>query len=229
MGTTITLTSPDGHAFSAYRADPKASRSKGGIVVVQEIFGVNDHIRQVCDFYASKGYTAIAPAVYDRAQKNYETAYAADDIAKGAAVAGKLNPMNTLMDIKTAATAARPLYRGGSVGIVGYCFGGSMAAAASIQLGDTFASAVSYYGGAVGDMIGEQPKIPLLCHFGKKDTYIPNKIVKKIRAAWTTAIVHSYPAEHGFNCDHRSSYHQASARKAAKRSLDFFALTLSQK
>jgi carboxymethylenebutenolidase len=228
MGNTITLISPDSHSFSAYRADPK-SRSKGGIVVVQEIFGVNEHMRSVCDFYASKGYTAIAPAVYDRVQRGYDANYSPEEIPKGAAIAGKLSPAQTLMDIKTAADAALPEYRGANVGIVGYCFGGTMAAAAAIHHADTFTSAVAYYGGGIGDLLGEQPKIPLLCHFGKKDAYIPNKIVKKIRSAWTTAIVHAYPADHGFNRDGSATYHQAAARKAAKRSLDFFALTLSQK
>jgi carboxymethylenebutenolidase len=228
MGTTIKLTSPDSHSFSAYRADPK-SRSKGGIVVVQEIFGVSAHIQSVCDFYASKGYTAIAPAVYDRVERGYAVDFSQDAIAKGAAIAGKLSPAQTLMDMKTAADAARPEYRGANVGVVGYCFGGTMAAAAAINLADTFTSAVAYYGGGIGDLLGDQPKIPLLCHFGKKDPYIPNKIVKKIRGVWTTAIVHAYPADHGFNRDGSPTYHQAAARKAAKRSLDFFALTLSQK
>jgi carboxymethylenebutenolidase len=228
MGTTITLTSPDGHTFSAYRADPK-SRSKGGIVVVQEIFGVSAHIRSMVDFYASKGYTAIAPAVYDRVQRGYDANYSPEEVPKGAAVASKLNALNTLTDIKTAADAARPEYRGAKVGVVGYCFGGSMAAASSIHLADTFAAAVAYYGGNIGDQLGDLPKIPLLCHFGKKDAYIPNKTVKKIRAAWSTPIIHSYPADHGFNREGSDTFHQASARKAAKRSLDFFALTLSQK
>lgn len=226
---TITLTSPDGHAFSAYRADPKTSRPKGGIVVVQEIFGVNEHIRAVCDLYASKGYIAVAPAVMDRAKKGYETGYRPEDIQAGIAVVMKLSPANTLMDIATAAEAARPAYRGAKVGIVGYCFGGTMASAAACNLGNVFAGAVSYYGGNTGDQLEMTPKMPLMCHYGKKDIYIPNKVVKKIRSAWPTAIVHSYPANHGFNCDMRADFHQASARKAAKRSLDFFALTLSQK
>ena len=228
MGTTIKLTAADGHTFDAYRADPPRT-SKGGIVVVQEIFGVNAHMRSVCDFYASKGYTAIAPAVFDRAQKNFEAEVSPDSIAKGSAMARSLDSANTLADIRAAADAVRGPQRGAKVGIVGYCFGGSMAAAASIHLSDVFASAVAYYGGNIGDMLTMPPKIPLLCHFGKKDEYIPLKTIKKIRAAWTTAIVHAYPAEHGFNRDSSSNYHQASARKAQKRSLDFFALTLRQR
>jgi carboxymethylenebutenolidase len=228
MGTTIKLTAADGHTFDAYRADPPRA-SKGGIVVVQEIFGVNAHMRSVCDFYASKGYTAIAPALYDRVQRKYEATVTPAEIAAGAALAGKLDPQNTLADIRAAADVVRPVQRGAKVGIVGYCFGGSMAAAASIHLSDVFASAVAYYGGQIAGLLDQQPKIPLLCHFGKKDEYIPLKTIKKIRAAWTTAIVHAYPAEHGFNRDGSSNYHQASARKAQKRSLDFFALTLSQR
>ena len=229
MGTTIKLTAADGHTFDAYRADPPRT-SKGGIVVVLEIFGVNAHMRSVCDFYANKGYTAIAPAVFDRAQKKFDVEVSPDSIAKGRDLAMSLDSANTLADIRAAADAVRGPQRGAKVGIVGYCFGGTMAAAASIHLSDVFASAVAYYGGGVGDMLGgAQPKIPLLCHFGKKDEYIPLKTIKKIRAAWTTAIVHAYPAEHGFNRDGSSNYHQASARKAQKRSLDFFALTLSQR
>ena len=228
MGTTIKLTSADGHTFDAYRADPPRT-PKGAIVVIQEIFGVNPHMKSVCDFYATKGYTAIAPAVYDRKQKGYSASVSPDAIAKGASIAMSLNPMETLADIRAAADAVRGPQRGSKVGIVGYCFGGSMTAAASIHLADVFAGAVAYYGGNIGDMLADQPKIPLLCHFGKKDEYIPLKTIKKIRAAWTTAIVHAYPAEHGFNRDGSSNYHQASARKAQKRSLDFFALTLTQR
>jgi carboxymethylenebutenolidase len=228
MGTTIKLTAADGHTFDAYRADPPRT-SKGGIVVIQEIFGVNAHMRSVCDFYASKGYTAIAPAVFDRVQKKFDVEVSADSIAKGRTIAMSLDPTNTLADIRAAAEAVRGPQRGSKVGIVGYCFGGTMAAAAAIHLSDVFASSVAYYGGGVADMLTMQPKIPLLCHFGKKDEYIPTKVIKKIRSAWTTAIVHAYPAEHGFNRDGSSNYHQASARKAAKRSLDFFALTLSQR
>ena len=228
MGSIIKLTAADGHTFDAYRADPPRA-SKGGVVIIQEIFGVNAHMRSVCDLYASKGYTAIAPAVYDRAQRGYEAEVSPESMAKGRELAGMLNPQNTLADIAAAAEAVRPAQRGAKVAIVGYCFGGTMAAAAAVHLSNVFASAVSYYGGGVGDLLDMQPKIPLLCHFAKKDAYIPLKVVKKVRAAWTTAIVHAYPADHGFNRDGGTSYHQASARKAAKRSLDFLALTLSQR
>jgi carboxymethylenebutenolidase len=228
MGTTITLTTADGRTLSAYRADPKTA-PKGGLVVVQEIFGVNAHMQSVCDFYASKGYTAVAPAIFDQVQKGYTADYGPAELQVGIGIAGKLDQAKIMADITAAAEVARGDKKGARVAIVGFCLGGSVAATAAVHLGNVFTAAVSYYGGGVTAMTADQPKIPLLCHFGKKDKYIANKDVKKLRSAWTTAIIHQYPADHGFNRDGSETYHQASARKAAKRSLDFLSLTVSQR
>lgn len=224
MGSTMTLSSADGHSFSAYRADPPGRHARAGVVVVQEIFGVNAHIREVCDWYADHGYWAIAPALFDRVDRGFERGYTPDTIAEGVGVVGKLNPANTLADIAAAATAVRPA---GKVGVVGYCFGGTMAAAASINLAGTVDAAVSYYGGGTVGMTDQQPKTPLMCHYGDLDAYIPGDQVATIRQKWPMAIVHQYDADHGFNCDHRESYNAGAAKLAQARTLSFFSITLA--
>ncbi len=223
MGTTITLSSADGHAFSAYRATPPGANPTAGIVVVQEIFGVNGHIREVCDWYAAHGYLALAPAMYDRVERGYERGYTPETIAEGAGIAGKLNPTNSLADIAAAGAAVRSA---GKVAVVGYCFGGSMAAASAINLPDVFDAAVSYYGGGTVAMADQAPKMPLMCHYGDMDAYIPLDQVDTIRAKWPMALVHSYHADHGFNCDHRESYDDRAAKLAQARTLSFLSITL---
>lgn len=222
MGTTLTLSSSDGHAFSAYRADPSGT-PRGGIVVVQEIFGVNYHIREVCDWYAAHGYTAIAPAVFDRAERDFERDYGPEAMGEGIAMVGKLKPANTLADITAAAAAVSS---SGKVAIVGYCYGGTMAAAASINLAGTISAAISYYGGGTVNMVDQAPQTPLLCHYGERDTHIPMDQVTTIAAKWPMAIVHTYAADHGFNRHNSATYDDAAAKLAQDRSLAFLALTI---
>ena len=222
MGTTITLSSADGHAFSAYRADP-AGTPKGAMVVIQEIFGVNNHIREVCDWYAANGYTAIAPAVFDRVERGFERCYTPETIAEGIGIVGKLNPANTMADIAAAAAAVKSA---GKVGVVGYCFGGTMAAAASINLAGTIDAAVSYYGGGTVNLTDRSPKTPIMFHYGELDMHIPMDQVATIREKWPMAIVYTYDADHGFNCDHRASFNDAAAKLAQARTLSFFSITL---
>ena len=222
MGKTITLTAADGFSLSAYLAEPQGA-PRGGIVVVQEIFGVNSHIRSVADGYAADGYLAIAPAVFDRAERGVELGYEQDDIEKGIKIArgGALELSNVLLDIRAA---ANEVGRAGKVGIVGYCWGGMVASLAAIELPDVISAAVGYYGGGVAGLVDRQPQAPLLLHFGERDHAIPLTDVDKVRAAWSDATVYVYEgAEHGFNCDRRASFDAPSAELARSRSLEFFA------
>jgi carboxymethylenebutenolidase len=217
MGSMITLTAADGFPLSAYRAEP-AGTPKGGVVVIQEIFGVNSHIRSVADRYAQAGFLAIAPALFDRIEQGIELGYAQEDIEQGIAIArGKVDPDAVMLDLAAAAQAAR---EAGKVGCVGYCWGGMLAARCAID--GIVDAAVSYYGGGVASLVGDQPAAPLLMHFGQRDHAIPLADVDKVRQAWPQAEVHVYDgAEHGFNCDQRASFHQASADVARGRSEAF--------
>jgi carboxymethylenebutenolidase len=215
------LTSADGFTLSAYRADPEGS-ARGGVVVVQEIFGVNEHIRSVTDRYAAAGYLAIAPAIFDRVETGVELGYEAADIEAGRDIArGKLDFSDVLADVAAAGRAAA---EAGKVGIVGYCFGGLVVAAAAIDHGDVFAAASSYYGGGTVGLVDRTPVVPMQMHFGERDHAIPMEDVEKIRAAWadTGTDIYTYDAEHGFNCDHRASFAAVPAAIAQARTYRFF-------
>ena len=219
MGTTISLTSSDGFQLSAYRAEPEG-KAHGGIVVVQEIFGVNSHIRSVTDRYAAAGFLAIAPAIFDRDRPGIELGYTEDDFAVGRDIArGKLDFQNVLADVVAAGAAAA---EAGKVGVVGYCFGGLVTAAVAINDADTFDAAVSYYGGITVSLIDKPPATPMMMHFGERDHAIPLDDVAKISEAWPDVTVHLYDAEHGFNCDHRGSFSAVPAAIAQARSYRFF-------
>jgi carboxymethylenebutenolidase len=221
MGQTITLTADDGFQLSAYRADPEGT-PKGGIVVVQEIFGVNSHIRSVADGYAAAGYLAIAPALFDRVEQGIELGYTPEDIEQGLAIArgGKLDMAAVMSDVRAAAVVA---HEAGKVGTVGYCWGGMVSTMAAIELPDVVDAAVGYYGGGSASLVERTPQVPLLLHFGENDHAIPLSDVDKIREAWPSATVHVYEgAEHGFNCDQRASYNEGAAKVARERSLAFF-------
>jgi carboxymethylenebutenolidase len=220
MGSTIALTSSDGFELSAYRAEPEGP-ARGGIVVVQEIFGVNSHIRSVVDRYAAAGYLAVAPAIFDRDRPGIELGYTDDDIAVGRDIArGKLDFATVLADVAAAAPVAR---EGGKVGVVGFCFGGLVAAAAAIDAADAFDAAVSYYGGGVVGLTDRTPRIPMMMHFGEHDHAIPLDDVHKVAAAWPDVTVHIYDAQHGFNCDQRASFAAVPAAIAQARTFRFFA------
>ena len=217
MGTTITLTAADGHKFSCYKAEP-AGKPKGAIVVVQEIFGVNDHIRKTADLYAAEGYLALAPAVFDRVKPGVDIGYTMPEMQEGMGLKASTKTEGALADIQAAVDEAG---EAGKVGIVGYCFGGLLTwlSAAKVK---GLAAAVPYYGGGIPDVANEQPKVPVMLHFGEKDSYIPMEGVAKVKAAHPGAQVFTYPADHGFNCDQRGAYHEASAKEARQRTLDFF-------
>ncbi len=218
MGKTLKLTAADKHEFGAYRADP-SGKPKGGLVVIQEIFGVNHHMRSLCDKFAASGYLAVAPALFDRAERGIEYGYQQADIEKGRAVMQKLDLDKALTDVKAAITIAK---EGGKVGIVGHCWGGTVAWAAACRV-DGLACAVSYYGGGVGNLASEKPKCPVQFHFGDKDQSIPMDTVEKVKQAQPDQALFVYSAGHGFNCDERGSFDAEAAKLALSRTLEFFA------
>ena len=223
MGDTITITSSDGFELDAYLALPDGT-PKAGILVVQEIFGVNQHIREVADGYAANGYAALAPALFDRVEKGVELGYEGDDLGKGAGIAfNELDMATTLQDL-TASVEHLSTY--GKVGAVGYCYGGLMAYLSACNI-DSLTCAVGYYGGGIAGNLDQKPKIPLILHFGELDAHIPMDDVEKIIAANPDVPVHTYNADHGFNCDHRASYNAEAAKLARERTIEFFTQELS--
>jgi carboxymethylenebutenolidase len=217
MGHWITLKPEGADPIRAWRADP-AGKPRGGIVVIQEIFGVNAHIRAVTDRFAAEGYLAIAPAVFEHIEKDFDVGYDPESRARGMAVVGKVDFEQTLRDAAAAIAVAK---EGGKVGIVGYCYGGSIAWAAAARLSG-LSAAVGYYGGQIIAMKAMKPAVPMLLHFGEKDQHIPVAGVREVAAAHPEVEVHIYPADHGFNCDHRASYDAPSAALAWTRTLEFF-------
>ena len=217
MGKMIELTASDGHKLAAYRADP-SGKPRGGIVVIQEIFGVNKHIQQVADGFAADGYLAIAPALFDRVQRNVDLGYTAEDIAKGREIRAKVPNDGALKDTEAAIKAVAGA---GKVGIVGYCWGGLITWLAAGRLSG-LACAVPYYGGGILDNAELEPKVPLMAHFGDRDQHIPVDGVKKLAERHKKHPIFIYSADHGFNCDHRGSYDAPAAKQARERTLGFF-------
>lgn len=222
MGETIKLRASDGFELSAYVARPSGT-PRGGLVVVQEVFGINGHIRGVADGFAADGFLAIAPALFDRIRPGITLGYSPDEIQEGIALKGQSSTDRALADI----AAAREAVAGaGAVGIVGYCWGGFLTWVAVTRL-TGFKAAVSYYGGGIGAVAEEKPRCPVLMHFGEKDHAIPLSDVEKVRAAHPTGVeIHVYPAGHGFNCDERESFDAGSAKIARERTLAFLSAHL---
>ncbi len=222
MGQNITLTASDGFKLGAYRADP-ASSPKGAIVVIQEIFGVNSHIRNICDRWAKEGYVAIAPAIFDRIEPNFQSGYSPDEVAVARKFVANPDWTAMLRDTQAAIDAAKDV---GPIGIIGLCLGGSVAYAAATKL-TGLKAAVGYYGGAIVRFADDKPTVPTLLHFGEKDSGIPLTDVETIKATRPDVEVFTYPgAQHGFGCDERASYDKASSDLAWQRSLAFFAAHL---
>lgn len=228
MGSWIELTAADGFVLPAYRADP-TGRPRGAVVVVQEIFGVNDHIRKVADGFAADGYLAVAPAAFHRVRSGVELGYTPDDMTAGrdlkAAVEALPQP-GVLQDLQAAVDEAARA-SGGKVGIVGYCWGGLLSWRAACLV-EGLACAAPYYGGGmtVGAELARQPKVPVLVHFGEQDHWIPMDTVRAFSAAHPEVDVQVYAANHGFNCDQRGSWDEAAARLARQRTLALFAAHL---
>ena len=218
MGSNLILTASDGHAMDAYQADPTGD-AKGRLVVIQEIFGVNSHIKGVCDRFADAGYVALAPALFDRLEKKFEVGYEPDDVAKGRVLKDKASYDDAIKDVQAAIDA---LKSDGKVGVVGYCWGGSVTWLSACRINDATAAAC-YYGGNIFDFNNENPQCPTMLHFGEVDQSIPLDKVAEIQKAHPDLPSFVYPsAAHGFNCEQRGSYDETSAKLALGRSLEFF-------
>ena len=209
MGKIIQLTASDGHSFDAYQADPEGA-PKGAIVLIQEIFGINSHIRDVCD-----GYVTIAPAMFDRVERGVELGYDVEGRNSGIGIRRQLQWDDVLNDVEASADAVKSA---GKLAVVGYCFGGSVAWLAATRL--NIDCAVSYYGGNVSEFADEQPKCPVIFHIGDQDNAIPEDKIEIIRKAQPDLPLYIYEgAGHGFNCDQRGSWNEAAATLARSRSI----------
>jgi carboxymethylenebutenolidase len=216
MGTFTELTASDGHKLRAYRAEA-AGKPRGALIVAMEIFGVNSHIRSVADGYAADGYLAIAPALFDRAQRGYEAGYSQEEIQRGIAMIQKIDLNDTMKDVSAA---LQNVSAAGKVGIVGYCWGGTVAWKAASEVAG-LACAVPYYGGGIPGHAGLKPKCPVMFHWGESDQSIPLDKAQAFAAAHADQTHHFYKAGHGFNCDQRGSYNAEAASQARERTLAF--------
>ncbi len=216
MGEMIKLVASDGFELQGYLARPSSS-GKGAIVVVQEIFGVNSHIREVCDRFAEVGYAALAPSIFDRMEPGFDVGYEPEDMARARQLMGSGNMDHYLLDV----AAARDALAGFSpVSITGYCLGGSVTFAAAARM-DGFLCALPFYGGMIAGICEEHPRCPTLMYFGEQDHSIPMEDVDKIRQAQPEATIKVVDAQHGFMCDHRATYSAEHAATAWQDSLQF--------
>lgn len=225
MGQFTSLTSANGFTFSAYVAQPEGA-PRGAIVVLQEIFGVNSHIRAVADRFAAQGYLAVAPATFDRVKTGVELGYTADDMSAGMTLKSAVEALpdtEVLQDIQAAIDNAAEL-GGGKVGIIGFCWGGLLAWRSACLL-KGLSAAVPYYGGGITRQteIARQPQCPVMAHFGDRDHWIPMEGIEAFKQAHPDVAVHVYSADHGFNCDQRGSHDEAAAKLARERTLAFLA------
>ena len=218
MAQTIELTASDQHPFSVYLAEPKQA-PRGAIVVLQEIFGVNTHIRSVCDRLADAGFLVAAPALFDRLQPGFELGYSPDEVTRGREMMGQFSMDTAMLDITAT---INHLKQQGPVSVVGFCLGGSLAYQIASENSD-LACAVGYYGGRIPDMVDKTPLCPTILHFGEEDSGIPLEKVDMIRGKQPKLPIYTYPAGHGFNCDLRDSYEPASAKQAWQRTLALIA------
>ncbi|ROZ78991.1 dienelactone hydrolase family protein [Ramlibacter sp. WS9] len=227
MGNFIDLKSADGFTFPAYVAQP-AGQPKAGLVVLQEIFGVNSHIRSVADGYAADGYLVVAPSTFHRVKPGVDIGYSTDEMNAGFALKTAVEALpapGVLQDIQAAIGHAA---QAGKVGITGFCWGGLLTWRAACTL-DGLSAAVTYYGGGMTtpDEIARKPKVPTMAHFGDQDHWISLDSVEAFKKAHPEVEVHVYHANHGFNCDQRGSYDEASAKLARERTLAFFGTHLA--
>ena len=223
MGEFTTLMARDGHEFNAWLAAPSGP-VRGALVIAQEIFGVNRHIRSVADGFAADGYVTIAPCLFDRIRRGIELGYSEAEVQQGRGYRLQIPKEKTLLDLTACINVVR---HSGRVSIVGYCWGGTLAYIAACEL--PVFCAVSYYGGQIKDHLDKSPRRPVMYQFGEKDPHIPVSDIDKIRAADPNGIFHLYPADHGFNCDERGTYDAASAALARERTLQFLNAQMERK
>ena len=214
-GADIRLRSADNHELSAYRV--RSAAGPAAIVILQEIFGVNRHIRELCDAFAQRGFSVISPALFDRVRKGVELGYGNEDVETGRALRAQIPCNATLLDVQSAIDAVAD---DGPVAVMGFCWGGSMSFLAACRL-KGLACAVSYYGAQTMPFIHEQPRVPVLMHFGEFDPRISQADRETTRRLHPEIEMHVFPADHGFNCDHRQAYDAASAQCAEELALAF--------
>lgn len=219
MGSKVKITAEDGHQFDAYVAESNGP-ARGSIVLIQEIFGVNSHIRSVADGYAKDGFNVIAPALFDRAERNLELSYNAEDTKKGMAAISQIGLDPALKDVAASIKHARTQWPGLKTGVLGFCLGGSLGWLAATRLDP--AAVVCYYGGQIAKNAAETPHCPVIMHFGAKDAHIGPEQIETIRQAHPELPLFVYDAGHGFNCDQRKDYEPKSAALARERTLEFF-------
>ena len=224
MGQFVDLHSRDGFTFPAWVAQPDTA-PRGAVVVLQEIFGVNSHIRAVADRFAARGYLAVAPSTFHRVQPGVEMGYSPDDMKAGMALKAAVEALpapGVMPDIQAAIDHAAQQSGGRKVGIVGFCWGGLLTWRAACML-DGLSAAVPYYGGGMttADEVARHPRVPVMAHFGQRDHFIPVDSVQAFARAHPEVEVHLYDADHGFNCDQRGSYDEAAAMAARDRTLAF--------
>jgi carboxymethylenebutenolidase len=223
MGEFTTLMARDGHEFNAWLTAP-SQPARGAVVIAQEIFGVNRHIRAVADGFAAEGYVTIAPCLFDRIRRGIELGYSEAEVQQGRGYRLQIPKEKTVLDLTACINVIK---HSGRVSMIGYCWGGTLAYIAACEL--PVFCAVSYYGGQIKDHLEKSPRRPVMYHFGEKDPHIPLSDVETIRAADPNGIFHLYPADHGFNCDERSTYDAASAALARERTLQFLTAQMERK
>jgi carboxymethylenebutenolidase len=212
------MTMADGARIEVYRSAPKAPR-RGGLVLVQEIFGLTDHIREQCDRFAAEGYEVLAPAIFDREAPGLRASYATADVELALRIARDQHPFN--LSVTDVAACVRDLQSRGPVFLVGYCYGASVSWATACRI-DGVTAASCYYGSHIARMAAEQPRCPTILHFGIHDAGIPPSEVETLRLAHPALDIFTYDAGHGFNSDRRDDYHEPSATKAWERTLALF-------
>jgi len=223
MSEQVKLKAQDGHELAAYVARP-TGESRGAVVLIQEIFGINSHIRSVADGYAKEGYTTIAPALFDRTERGVELKYEGEDMQKAFALMQKLNPDTALLDVAAAFKHVQSENPAG-IGVVGFCYGGLMSwlsATRGEQAGMKPNCCIAYYPGGIGNVVKEQPSCPVMVHVGLADTHIGQEQIDAVRQAHPEVQVFTYEgAGHGFNRIHEASYYEPAAKLAYQRTLDF--------
>lgn len=218
MGTTITLTTQDGHEFGAYRADHEGTR-KGGLVLIQEIFGVTPHIQSLCDRFAADGYDVLAPAIFDRIERNATFGYSQDEIDKSVKLAGESGVETPMQEIQACVDA---LAADGPVAITGFCYGGSLTWMAAANVSG-LSCASGFYGRLIPEHLDVSLKCPTMLHFGSRDRSIPLDGVRETAEAYADVKVHIYRADHGFCSDREANHDKAACTLAWERTLAFFA------
>ena len=221
MNELLKITAKDNHQFAAYISQP-SGKPKAGIVIIQEIFGVNAHIKEVTDLYASKGYLCIAPSLFDRIEKNVNLSYDDSGVTKGR----NLKELCDKYSLKDLEASISVVSSAGKVGVIGYCWGGSLSWRIGCEISNLSAS-VCYYGGDIPKLKDLKPNCNVLTHFGELDKGIPINEVKIFEKTRPEVLTYTYPADHGFNCDHRSQFNKKCASIALDRTLKFLEKNLN--